>query len=309
MTRLRTFIVILLAALVIPTSAQSMDTDALAYVSTAFDNMKALESFTITSQSVTQIEGIPGGGDSPLMESSSTFDIVGENSSGTMTMTSSFAFGQQDAQESTTEAEVVMVDGETYIQFLDAPDFPEGQEIEIPEGWFNPEQMNEQAATLTGGIEELPAGILDLPINEESIIELTELEADTINDQGMRVFQLTLDAEYIAENEITGLFGGGMAMGAGGQGQMPFGGMTPPADAPALPTPDGTAEMMSPEDAEITFAVWIGDDDQLVHRVYTVLTLAPGEGATVPISLRMTTVTNFSNFNEPFEILAPEVAS
>lgn len=204
MRLLKTLIIIVIAAFAIPASAQSVDPDALAYVSAAFENMQTLESFTITTQSATQIEGMPGGGDAPVMESSSEFNIVGENASGTITMTSSFAFGQQEAQESVTEAEVVIVDGETFIQFLDAPDFPQGQETEItiPEGWFNPEELGEDAAGLAGGIGQNIAGIVDLPISEESITELTELETDTINGQGMRVFQLTLNAEYIAENEI-----------------------------------------------------------------------------------------------------------
>jgi hypothetical protein len=188
---------------------------------------------------------------------------------------------------------------------------PEGQEqpqVTIPEGWFNAADLMAQMPEGTTQANTDPAqfastlvGSLALPINAESVTALSELPADTIDGQSMRVFQLTLDPAAVIESSAAGLLNAGMMGGFGGQGGGQF---QPPQGAPAdAQAPAGTP---NPEDAQVTFAVYVGADDGLVHRIYSVIALAAD--GTSP-GLTITTLTNYIASETPAAITAPEIGS
>jgi hypothetical protein len=155
---------------------------------------------------------------------------------------------------------------------------------------------------------------LSLPITTESVTGITALADAEIDGETMRVYQITLDPAAVLESDAAAVLdiGFGGISGAGGFGglpdaQMPEGmsAVTPPAQM-AVP-----AEIPSPDDFQMTLAVYINTEG-FVTRIYSVIastisTASPmGE---MTMSLTLTTQTDYSQFNEPLEIAAPELGS
>lgn len=203
-------------------------------------------------------------------------------------------------------------------------------ETTLPEGWYiasSPDTATTTDATtpMRGGQQDASSqisralGALMLPVTAEAITAISELPGDTINGQAMRVLQISLDPQAVIDSGSALLnMGGGGFPGSGFAGprgdvsqgaQLPDGAREmPPLNDGAMP-PSGEIDgaqggrggmgQISAENVQITFAVYIGADDGLIHRVYSVIAMG-GDFATT-----ITTVTDFSAFGEPVEISAP----
>lgn len=278
--------------------AQAIDPALLETVARATENTRASTSLHVTAQSLTESEG------SDLSLSSQRtqeFDFAktetGWNIEGTVAYAMSLPFG-----EFQISTEIIVVDGVTYVRSSDAPaELP----LTLPTTWVNLEEYNAESPNgglpISASAEELLAALM-IPINAESVTAIAALPDDEIDGQTMQVYQITVDSAAVLESEAASLFDIGM----GGGGAVPAGGLQPPQGAPELPAAPTEMETPSPEDIQMIFAVYVGADDGLVHRVYAVVNIAAsGEGA----NLTSTTITDYSNFNEAVEITAPELDS
>jgi hypothetical protein len=316
---------VLVTGVVSAGAQDTVDTQKLDYVAKAVEKTLAATSLHIESQSKTELSGAPQGANFG-QEQAETADLAkidqGWDASGTRSMTITLPNGQTKI---TTE--YVVTGGKAYLRFTDVPDTLRSS---VPSDWTDAETLAQQANAQGGGqaaglgtgfdsatLSTTPLGALNLPFDSKSVTALQELAADTIDGQSMRVFQVTMDSAAVLASSGASLLspGFGMGMGGGGfpgaQGGFPGGQdqMTPPAGAPALGTPPADLGTPNPEDAKITFAVYVGDQDGLVHRIYSVVTVNAGAGSGQPFGLNMTTITNFSKFNEPVTITAPKPAS
>jgi hypothetical protein len=301
---------LMLVGVATTTAQEAVDPAHLEIVTQAFENTLAVSSLHVESQSQTEISGLPIEGIG--MQGAESFDAskaaagTNWNAAGSRTTTLTLPNG-----ETNLVTEFVLLDGVVYLNLEGVP-AEMAQGMTIPEGWFDIAELaatsgqnvpgaNFDASTLLGG--------LGYPIDATSVTALTELPGDTIDEQPVRVFQLTLDPAVVLESEAAGLLnvglGGGFAQGGGFPGGGPGnagGQFAPPADAPDL----SEVTPPSPEDFEITFAVYVGADDGLVHRIYSVVaTQSTGQGQ--GIGLTLTTITNYSAFDTPVSIQAPNV--
>ncbi len=278
---------------------EAVDPAALADVAVAFESTRSVESLHLMSQSLTESSGGANGFDLSL-QLTQEFDLArtesGWNASGSLVTSSTLPM--IGAIELTSE--IISIDGVTYARFTD---LPEGLPLELPQDWVDMEQFTaEQGGLPFGPSDNQLLAMLLLPLDEQSVTAITALPADTIDDQAMSVYQITLDPAAVLESEAASLLNVGLGAGLGG---LPGGGNGPLPQRPAV---DQTPP--APEDIQMTFAVYIGDDDGLVHRLYTVIQIAPsGEGDAARPGLQTTTVTDLSRFDEPVEITAPEPVS
>jgi hypothetical protein len=297
----------------------SVDPAVLATITAAFEQTRAVEAVRVESQTNTELA--LGQGMSFSQQGTSGFDLVraGEvwNAQGSQTSTLGLPTGEVEII-----TETVILDGVTYLR-IDG-EMPQGfgggdaGGQAMPEGWFDAAQLAEgqddagQEMMAAGGGDML-LGALGLPITAESVTAVTELEPDEIDGQAVRVYQLTLDAAAVIDSDAAGLLtaniGGGFGGGfpGGGPGGFPGGDAPAPQITPPADMPEGTPAPINPEDVQITFAVYIGQDDGYVHRIYSVIALAPSAESQFAITL--TSITNFLAFNEPAAITAPELGS
>ncbi|MDX2161425.1 MAG: hypothetical protein SF162_08890 [bacterium] len=300
-------------------SAQSVDPALLDVVTTAFTETAAVASLSIQSQTVTETEGLPQGFQIGQQETVSA-QLARSGDDWNLTRTSTTVLTTPQG-ETRIASELIVVDGVTYIRFSEAP---EAMADGLPTTWANAADL----ALGDGGAADAlvsadPLGELSLPIDAAAILSLTELQSADMDGQPMRVIQVSLDPAAILESEaaalVTGAAGGlGGGMGAGGFPGGPGGegmpalpeGVTPPQGG-ALPegmTPpaDGEAPEVTAEDFEMTFAVYIGANDGLIHRIYRVIAIAPSAGDQgMALSFTTTTLTNYADFNAPITISAP----
>jgi hypothetical protein len=336
--------VALLVSGVITVSAQdAVDPASLDYVVKAYANTLASTSLHIESQSQTatqdQQQGTPGFGQKQTasFDASKTTDSWNVNGSRTIAITTQN--GEIDVQIDT-----IIVDGKLYMQISGMPQFGQQQDQTqnaaptVPQGWFDPAQLDASGQRVPGVGNTDPQttiqtllDALNLPVSGQSVTALKELPADNIDGESMRVFQLTLDPAVILQSDAAGLlrgalggfggFGGfgprgqgtdgqngnGQQGGQNGNGQN--GNFTPPGQGTAFPT----RQPPNPADYQITFAVYVGDQDQLIHRIYSVIAITAtqdnGNGFGGQSARTITTVTDFSKFNEPVTITAPQLAS
>lgn len=153
-----------------------------------------------------------------------------------------------------------------------------------------------------------------LPLDETTVTQVSVLPDDEIEGEAMRVYQITVDPAAVLESDAAGLLNMGVS---GGFGSLPGGGGLPgnmdgsflPPGTPPAPAADELTPP-APEDIQMTFAVYIGAADGLVHRIYSIVAVAArnaDDGTTSTITV--TSIINYSKFNEPVEITAPEIAS
>lgn len=290
---------------------EAVDAAQLDTIIAAFEDTRAVSSLHLEAQSQTEISGLPAA-IAAGMQNAEIFDLTkageGWNATGTRTISVTLPTGAIEIA-----AEMVLLDGAVYARLSDLP-AEIGQNV--PEGWFDTAALVDDAGQVpfvNSADANLLLGSLGFPVSAESVIALSELAGDTIGGQAMRVFQLTLDPAAVLESDAAGLLnagmGAGLFMGGPGQGDFPGGdftlpeGVTPPEGG----TPPADMEAPNPEDFQVTFAVYIGADDGLIHRVYSVIASAPADEAAQPFGLTVTTITNYSKFNELVIITAPEL--
>jgi hypothetical protein len=277
---------------------EAVDPALLATVETALANTRAFDSLRISTQSLTQ-SSTPMG--DLNIQNDLAVDVVRAendwNAAGTTSVLSELpAIGALEI-----EAEIVRLDGISYVRFGEMPD---GLPLELPQTWTATDDLD-----AGGGILPLPTtaetllGSLMLPIAADSVTSIAALPDDEIDGQAMRVTQIALDPAVVLESDAAGLLavgGGGPAGGFGG-GNLP-GNFTPPDGAQI---PDEIVPP-SPEDIQVTLAVYVGADDGLVHRIYLLVNVTGSADGSTPATT-VTTISDYANFGEPVEIVMPTV--
>ncbi len=274
---------------------ETVDPALLATVETALESTRAFDSLRISTQSLTESSAQFG---NLSIQNSSTLDLMRTDADSDWNAAGEISLISELPVISTLSlgAEMVRLDGVTIVRFGDLPD---GLPIDLPQTWTTTDDLE-----AGGGIVPLPTtaeallGALMLPISADSVTVIAALPEDEIDGQAMSVTQLSLDPAAVLESEASGLLTLGGGRGLGG-GNLP-GGLTPPGGAP-LP-----AEVVSPspEDIQVTLAVYIGADDGLVHRIYLLVNIAGSDDGSTPATT-ITTISDFSNLGEPVEIAMP----
>ncbi len=313
----------------------AVDPASLDYITKAYTNTLASTSLHIESQSQTESAGQQQGTGFGQKQSAS-FDAVKTADSWNVKGARTTAITTQNG-EIDIEIDTAVVDGKIYLQISGMPQFGQGDQnaaAAVPQGWFDPTQLEASGQRIRGVGNTDPKttvltllDALNLPVTGQSVTALKELAADTIDGQSMRVFQITLDPAIILQSDAAallrgggfggfggGFFGGGRpgqdGQGQGNGGSLAQGTFTPPGDGTAFPT----AQPPDPANYQITFAVYVGDNDQLIHRIYSVVAIAAtvdnGNGFGGQPARTITTVTDFSKFNDPsITVTAPEITS
>lgn len=298
----------------------SADPALLDAVAQAFEKSRAAASLHIERQSVTEIAGAEF---SLTQRETASFDVAqgadGWNLAGKQATTSTI-----QGAEVTSTTETIILDGVVYLRFTGqgagfpgAGGGPGGQNAPSqPEGWSQVEQPQAGQETPPGlgrggGMASANSalGMLLLPVSADSALAIKELASDTINGQAMRVFQVTIDPQAALDAGFGGLLNAGAGLFFGRRlnadpNAEPL--SAPPATPGAEGGFQGAPMMANPENIQITFAVYIGQDDGYIHRIYSVVSslsdAAPGQ-------VTATSITDFSAFGAPVNITAPEIGS
>lgn len=308
---------LLLAGLGSAAQAQAQtnaDSALLAVVQQAFEQTTAASSLHVEMQRLTDM----GDGQQGQRETAS-YDAVraGEswNISGARTATFTLPTGTIE-----TTTEMVILDGTVYLRTersgAEMPQLqgqqPQGQPM--PDGWYEasmaaPNENGDRPGARTAQAAQALEALL-LPVDTASVSAISELTPDTLNDQAMRVFQIKLDPTALRDSGMFGLMGGGF----GGFGDFRVGGPAsfqgqpqPPAEGAA--PPNDQMQLLESAAIQMTFAVYVGQDDGFVHRIYSVAVVSTANAEAPQPALKLTTVTDFSAFNAPVTITTPVIGS
>ncbi len=299
-------------------SAQSaVDPALLTVITQAFDQTRASTSLHIETQ---QLVAVQNADFSMQTQSSASWSLAAAAASWNLSgsQTTLMQFGDTPT-ESTVE--YIVIDGVTYMN-LDgaqmgggfAPGGAQDQTTQTqPQGWFEV-----SAAASTENLAAQAFGALMFPVTAESI---TELPGDMIDGQAMRVLQISVSAQAVIDSDASVLL---RTSGVGGfpDGVPPSGDGVLPADAQGTPmAPPSGDQGQPPTDAQrqpptgdqtldaanvrITFAVYIGQDDGLVHRIYSVIEIVTNRQDDSQAVTTTTSIHDYSAFNQPVEITAP----
>ena len=313
---------------VVPASAQdAVDPAAVDAVAAALAATQSQSSLHLNTQVFTESNrGTDQAGIS--QQDVLVFDLApmadGWNLAGSQTTSAATPMGAMD-----TVSDIIVLDGTVYLRLTSGGGESGGFGGMFPEGWFTLDSLEQNAGGQGrfGGFDATSVvnrivGPLLLPVTADSVLGASELPADQIDGQAMRVIQITLDSQALIDSTASAMLGAGggmMMMGGPGMRQdgdsaqaMPMLQGTPPAGGPdgqmpdgAMP-PDGGMQALTPENVRMTFAVYIGQDDGLVHRLYAVTDQGSGDGQ---FSQPTTTRTDLSAFGAPVSISAPELSS
>lgn len=281
--------------------AQAQDNALLTVVQDALTKTQASTSLHIEAQTTT--EGNTGGPNMGLQ--TSIFDLARAddswNAQGKRVMKLTLPTG-----ETSFTLETVVLDGTVYLRFTDMPDFMAQLMGNLPKGWFDAKTLADAGGGAplpfagTGqnsqNFADLLLSALIFPVNDKTVTAIKELDASTLDDQAMRVFQITLDPTAMSESELTGIVGG---FGGGGAGSpVPNGGQPPQGNGQQV----GKPVPIDPKNVQITFAIYVGSQDGLVHRTYSVSVITTDQGAVKTI-----TVTDLSKFGDAVMIAKPVI--
>lgn len=278
--------------------AQS-DPALLAAVTQAFDQTRASASLHIETQSLVVRDGGRG------QQSSSTWDMTAVEAGWNLSGSQTTVLQMGEIQIETT-MQYKVVDGVTYMNLDGVQGMPGGQGTqELPQGWFvlTDDGMNPPMFGQVENLANQALGGLEFPISAESVTAIVELPGDTLNGQAMRIYQLSLDAQAL------------LSFGRGGFGGMPpVGGQNaPPTDGQNMPPGGGQrpdfGQALDPSAIQITFAVYVGQDDGLIHRIYSVIETAFSGSDGAQSTTTATVVSDFTVPAQAIEIAAPEVSA
>jgi hypothetical protein len=219
------------------------------------------------------------------------------NASGTLEQNTVTDMGAAGSTDTTLTFELVTLDGETYVRASGDAGMLGGV---LPEGWTSLSDpsagTNPIFATLSG--ENLTRLYNQaLPINETTVVGIEELDGSRLGAAGMRVFQIDYNPSALIES---GMFDSlGSALSGSGSGA-----------AAGIDVEQLLQDMF--EDAEITYTVYVGDDDGLVHQLDSTMAIDATlnmQGMSIPLVMSIDSTTVFTNFNEPVTIEAPELGT
>ncbi len=304
----------------------------------AFEQTRARTSLHVTAQSLTERSGGEGGFGGGQQQGQAQWDVsLAADGSWNLSGSQSTVIQMGDNQMQNT-IQYIVLDGVTYIN-LDGAQMGQlsGQndQTTLPHGWFElSADGTDQTAGLplmsaTGNVSAQALAGLLFPMSAESITAISALPDDTIDGQAMHVYQISLDAQAVIDSDASVLLRGSSGFGGGGfgGGQPPQGGadersgapaadVTPPApptNGQGTPPTDGERpafdQTLDPANVAITIAVYVGQDDGFVHRIYSVIETAatsPNGGSSVST---VTSIVDFSALNQPVIISAPQVGA
>ena len=128
---------------------------------------------------------------------------------------------------------------------------------------------------------------LGYTLDENSVLSITELASDMLDEQPMRVFELTIHpdaAAFVGMLNTTDFFSTSVG-----------------ADLDV----DIFSPLLQPQ-TTIIQQVWVGEDDGLVHQIVGFIDTSVVLGSASFLNHQFTTTANFSDFGEPIEIEVPE---
>lgn len=290
----------------------------------AFEQTQASTSLHVATQSLTERSGGEAGFGGGSQQGQSAWDLaLAADGSWNLSGSMSTVLQMGDNQLQNT-IEYIMVDGVSYIN-LDGAQIGQipGQadQVTTPQGWIElSADGTDQAAGFpmlgaAGNLSAQALGGLLLPMSATSITAISVLPDDTIDGQTMHVYQISVDAQSVIDSDASALLRGGFGGGFGG-GQPPQGmpdGSTAPVDGQGTPPSDGQRpsfdQALDPANVIVTIAVYIGADDGFVHRIYSVIeTASTSRDGSSGVST-VTSITDFSAFNQPVSITAPQIGA
>ncbi len=304
----------------------------------AFEQTRASTSLHVATQSLTERSGGEAGFGGGSQQGQSAWDLaLAADGSWDLSGSTSTVLQMGDNQMQNT-IQYVVVDGVTYVN-LDGAQIGQmpGQtdQATTPQGWIElSADSTDQAAGFpmlgaAGNLSAQAFGALLLPMSATSITAISALPDDTIDGQTMRVYQVSVDAQSVIDSDASALlrgsgFGGGFGGGQPPQGvgngapaadftpPAPADGQTPPSDGQGTPIDGqrpGFNQALDPANVIVTIAVYIGADDGFVHRVYSVIETASTSQDGSGVVSTVTSITDFSAFNQPVTITAPQIGA
>lgn len=290
----------------------------------AFEQTQSSTSLHVTTQSLTERSGGEAGFGGGSQQGQSAWDLaLAADGSWNLSGSQSTVLEMGDNQMQNT-IQYVVLDGASYIN-LDGAQIGQmlGQadQATTPQGWFEvTRDSTDQTAGFpmlgaTGNLSAQALGGLRLPMSATSITAISALPDDKIDGQTMHVYQISLDSQLVIDSDASVLLRGGFGGGFGG-GQPPQGdgnGMPPaPADGQTPPSDGqrpGFDQVLDPANVIVTIAVYIGTDDGFVHRIYSVIETASTSQDGSSVVSTVTSITDFSAFNQPVSITAPQIGA
>lgn len=291
--------VLMMAALfVIPAAAQD-DDETLDYIAAAFDGVSDLETYRVTGDFIV----------------TQTLEAEGMTIPTNLTQAIDARIGYEDGETVALDANLVqdieidlgiaggsqagamtldmrIVDGEVYLRVSEPTGIFVGQ---FTDAWQILGESGADAITQAfGNPDDLIASFnqqLLYPIDSDTVTELTELGEVDVDGETLLGFELEMDVEAAFSSEDMGaLLGGTMDTSALG--------MTP-------------EELMGQllDGAELTLTVYISEEDDLVRRVESLVIFDASITAMnmeMDIEQSAEGLFTYSEFNEPFEVEAPE---
>jgi hypothetical protein len=303
LARFRLSLLALFVLALLPTVSITAQEDALSEeaqgwlndVQAAFDNMAALESVrividqtidqTIAAQNSISISQIHQAIDGAI-------DYTGDHPALELTMVQN-AVIQSGAQtvEIPLTMDLVLLDESSYLRVREVSRDMIGM---FPEGWGTPDQFpGVQVLDYDEYIRNINPGA-QYPITPETVRTISQLEADTLDDLAMQVFDLEFDAEALVENE------------AYGQLSQLF------ANSSSEEMEETIKEIF--RGASFKLRLWIGEADQLIYRAIMDVQidaqlsgLIPGTDIVTHVQMTLHSQVDYHSFNEPVEIEVPEL--
>jgi hypothetical protein len=205
--------------------------------------------------------------------------------------TTSVMSGQSTDVELTME--MVLFDGELYMRVSDVS--PRSVRGSFPDDWVNVADEGDRYPFLaTFNVDSITAlydAPLALAIDEDTLLAIEELDSDEIDGQEMRVFQFEYDAEALFSSEIMSALVDA------------FAGM-----AQGIDLEDLIGQMS--EGTEIAYTVWINEEDMLVYRADSVLSIDTTleiAGVELDLVQEAEASVRYSDFGEDFDIEEPDI--
>lgn len=300
----RNLIVLLLVIFIVaalPVAAQDggLNDDELALielVSTAQDNLLALDSYNYSGQQITQQTILSGEGTLALtLTQNITQDLSGSvvsaadnvNSTQSIAQTIETRVNTRDPERLNMSLDIVILDGAMYLR---VPTAPSELRSAFPADWVPADEAAAYEGMAFVDLEQL-ANLMSntLPVyelNDETVVAVEELESETINGVEMRLISIS-----IAPNVALGGFGD--QFGAFG----------------AFDT-DLFNQLL--ENTIATITMYIGAEDTQVYRIKSDVLIDfetdDFEGSALSLDQTTSMTINITEFNPEVEITVPEPA-
>jgi len=188
--------------------------------------------------------------------------------------------------------DMTIVDGIVYVQVYDTTGNLVGQ---FPEGWVN---VSENPSAIPGmnllNIEQLADMIRPVAyaLDKDTVNSISEQPRETLDGQEMRVFTLVLNSKGLSESSTFKQVASAFNSSALG------------VDAEQL-----INDML--KGATLDIRIWIGAEDNMLHKTSATLRIDANlsvSGQNLNLKQTSEGEFTFTNFNEPVEILAPELS-